>query len=179
MLHSCMGGEGGLPNRLTPGYGHHRHDASPPLRSNQEASILVVPPGHPCRFSFPFFFFFLSTFFLLLLSFSVSVFPFLFRFFCLFVLSFFRLFLASPSSLFFSLPCSLWWRILLFCYFVSVLHPPRAACEPEVCVQECNKDNPKEEKLYPKPAAIPSCVSLPSIPRSYDTWRRRQDRPYP
>lgn len=26
------GGERGLPNRLTPGYVHHRHDASPLLR---------------------------------------------------------------------------------------------------------------------------------------------------
>ena len=25
------GGGGGLPNRLTPGYGHHRHDALPSL----------------------------------------------------------------------------------------------------------------------------------------------------
>ena len=45
-----------------------------------------------------------------------------------FVLSFrfvvFRLFLVSPSSLFFSLSCFPWWRILLFCYFVSALHPP-------------------------------------------------------
>ena len=38
----------------------------------------------------------------------------------------FRLFLTSPSSLFFSLPCFPWWRIMLFCYFVSALHPPRA-----------------------------------------------------
>ena len=38
-------------------------------------------------------------------------------------------------TLFFSLlPCFPWWRIQLFCDFVSVLHPPRAACEPEVCV---------------------------------------------
>ena len=51
-----------------------------------------------------------------------------------FVLSFrlvvFRLLLASPSSL----RCLPWWRILLFCYFVSALHPPRDPCEPEVCV---------------------------------------------
>ena len=33
-----------------------------------------------------------------------------------------------------SLPCFPWWRILLFCYPVSALHPPRAPCEPEVCV---------------------------------------------
>ena len=33
-----------------------------------------------------------------------------------------------------SLPCFPWWRILLLCYFVSALHPPRDPCEPEVCV---------------------------------------------
>ena len=53
-----------------------------------------------------------------------------------FVLSFrlviFRLLLVSPPSLLFALPCCP--RILLFCYFVSALHPPRAPCEPEVCV---------------------------------------------
>ena len=32
----------------------------------------------------------------------------------------------SPSSLLLSLPCFPWWRILLFCYFVSALHPPPA-----------------------------------------------------
>ena len=55
-----------------------------------------------------------------------------------FVLSFrlvvFRLFLVSPSSRLFSLPCFPWWRILWFCYFVSAQHPPRAPCEPQVCV---------------------------------------------
>ena len=30
-----------------------------------------------------------------------------------------------------------WWRILLFCYFGSALHPPRAPCEPEVRVFPC------------------------------------------
>ena len=44
------------------------------------------------------------------------------------------LFLGSRSSLFFSLPCFPWWRILLFCYFVSALPSPRAPCEPEVFV---------------------------------------------
>ena len=95
-----------------------------------------MPPRHPCRFPFlfPFLFFFLSSLFLSLLSFSV--FPVLVPF--SFVLSFrlvdFRLFLVSPS-LFFSLPCFPWWQILLFCYFVSAVHPlPRAPCEPEVCV---------------------------------------------
>ena len=46
----------------------------------------------------------------------------------------FRLVLVSPSSLLLSLPCFPWWRIVLFCYFVSALHPPRAPCEPEVCM---------------------------------------------
>ena len=46
----------------------------------------------------------------------------------------FRLFLVWPYSLFFSLPCFPWWRILLYCYFVSVPHPTRAPCEPKVCV---------------------------------------------
>ena len=54
-------------------------------------------------------------------------FSFLFRSFCPIV---FRLFHASPSSLFFSLLRCPWWRIVLFCYFVSVIHAPRAACEP-------------------------------------------------
>ena len=46
-----------------------------------------------------------------------------------------RLFLLSSPSLFVSLPCFPWWRILLFCYLVSALHPhPRTPCEPEVCV---------------------------------------------
>ena len=58
----------------------------------------------------------------------------------LFVLSF-RFFRRSSvcslyrllrSFFFFSLPCSPWWGVLLFCYFVSVLQPPRAACEPGV-----------------------------------------------
>ena len=42
---------------------------------------------------------------------------------------------VSPTSLFFSLPpCVLWLLILSFCYFVSALTPPRAPCEPQVCV---------------------------------------------
>ena len=53
---------------------------------------------------------------------------------CRVVVSFFRLFLALPSSLVLSLPCFRWWWILFFCYFVSVIHPPCAACEPEVRV---------------------------------------------
>ena len=59
---------------------------------------------------------------------------FLFRSFCLFVISFSVFFLVSPSSLFFSLLWFPWWWILLFCYFVLALHPPRAPCEPEECV---------------------------------------------
>ena len=31
-------------------------------------------------------------------------------------------------------PCFPWCRIMLFCFFVSALHPPRAPCKPEVCV---------------------------------------------
>ena len=46
----------------------------------------------------------------------------------------FRLILVSLSSLLLSLSCFPWWRILLFCYFVSALYLPRAPCEPGVCV---------------------------------------------
>ena len=46
----------------------------------------------------------------------------------------FHFFLVSLSSLFFSLLGFPWWRILLFCYFVLALHPPRVPCEPQVCV---------------------------------------------
>ena len=62
---------------------------------------------------------------------------FLFRSFRPFVLSF--AFVSCIACFpFFSLPCFPWWRILLFCYFVSALHPPRLAsvkyaCSP--CVQ--------------------------------------------
>ena len=117
----------------------------PPVETQ---AINIAPPEHPCRFPFPFSFF--SSFFLSFLSFSV--FPFLRSFFVRFVLSSCRFpfvscisnssylsaliatpKLVSPSSLSFSLPCFPWLRILLFCYFVSALHPPRAPCEPEVC----------------------------------------------
>ena len=94
-----------------------------------------MPPGHPCRFPFPFCLF--SSFFLSSFSpsfFWLSVFSFLAPFSLVLSLRLaaFRLFLVSPSSLLFSLPCFPWWRILLFCYFVSALHPPRAPCEPNV-----------------------------------------------
>ena len=79
-----------------------------------------------------FFFFcpsFFSSFFLSLFSvFAFSLFHFVFS------SGRFRLFLVWPYSLFFSLPCFPWWRILLYCYFVSVPHPTRAPCEPKVCV---------------------------------------------
>ena len=89
----------------------------------------------PFPFSFPLLFlFFLSSFFLSHLSFSVFPVLDLFSFVLSYGLVVFRLFLGSPSSIFFSLHCFPWWRILLFCYFVSALHPPRAPCEPEVCV---------------------------------------------
>ena len=59
---------------------------------------------------------------------------FLFRWFCPVVLSFSVCFFVSASSLLLSLPCFPWWRIMLFCSFVSALHPPRVLCAPEVCV---------------------------------------------
>ena len=80
------------------------------------------------------------------LIFSFFVFP---LFFCrspctpsLFLFSFvlslrlivFRLFLVSPFSLLCSLPFFPWWLNLLLCYFVSAGYPPRAPCEPKVCV---------------------------------------------
>ena len=103
--------------------------------SNQHSTART--PSPLCSFSF-FSFFFFPRFFLSFLSFSVFPFPFLVL--LSFVLSFrldvFRLFLVSPpsSSLVLSLPCFPWWRILLFWYFVSSLHPPSAPCEPQVCV---------------------------------------------
>ena len=97
--------------------------------------ISIVPPGHPCRFPFPFFFFsfFLSSFFLSLLSFSV--FPFLFRF----VLSSDRRCLCFLYRLrfFVSLPCFPWRRILLLCYFVSVLHPPSLLASLKYAYSPC------------------------------------------
>ena len=59
---------------------------------------------------------------------------FLFRSFLSFRLIVFRLILVSPSSFLVSSPCFPWWRIMLFCYFVLALHPPRTLCEPEVYV---------------------------------------------
>ena len=75
---------------------------------------------------------------------------------CLFV---FRLLLESLSLLLFSLP---WWRIMLLCYCVSALCPPRAPCDPK-------------ERVFPLPLScgLLSCVvdldlsllvsSLPSL----------------
>ena len=91
----------------------------------------------PFSSSFPFFCFLFFVFFFVSLLFVVLRVPFLDSFFVHFLsfrLVVFRLILVSPSSLLLSLPCFPWWRILLFCYFVSALHPPRAHCEPQVCV---------------------------------------------
>ena len=118
----------------------------PPCPETQVISILA--PGHPCRFTFVFFpfflfffffpFFFFLRFFLSFLSFSVFPFPFLipFSFVLSLVLSSCRFPLVSCIAFFAFIVASPlpWWRILLFCYFVSALHPPRAPCEPEVVV---------------------------------------------
>ena len=56
-------------------------------------------------------------------SHEIQVFSF-FVFFLRLVAS--RLILVSPSSLLLSIPCPPRWRFLLFCYFVSALHPPPA-----------------------------------------------------
>ena len=82
---------------------------------------------------------------------------------CLFV---FRLLLESPSLLLFSLP---WWRIMLLCYYVSALCPPRAPCDPK-------------ERVFPLPLAcgllsflrcwcwlICNCF-FSSVPFSISTW---------
>ena len=60
----------------------------------------------------------------------------LFFFRSFFVLSSCRFPFDSCIAFFaFTFACLLsWWRILLFCYFVSALHLPRAPREPEVCV---------------------------------------------
>ena len=90
-------------------------------------------------FSFSFFLFPFSFFFFLRFSSPFFVvlrvpLPCSFSFVLSFRLVVFRLFLVSPSSLLLSHPCFPWWRILLFCYFVSALHPPCAPCELEVRV---------------------------------------------
>ena len=85
---------------MTPGYGHRRHDVSPPFETQV---VSIVPPGHRCFI--PFSFLLLLFFF----PFCHSPFPLPFRFVV------FRLSLVSPSSITFSLPCSSRWRILLFC----------------------------------------------------------------
>ena len=76
---------------------------------------------------------FFSFFFVFCLPFIVLRVPLPFSY-CLSVVSFFLVFLLSPSLLYFSLPSFPWWRILIFCYIVSVLHPPRVGCAPEACV---------------------------------------------
>ena len=92
------------------------------LRPPVETRVVsIVPPGHPCLFTFPFF----SSYFL---SLATLRFPFPFRFVD------FRFFLVWRSSFFFSLPGSPWWRILLF--FLGTTPPPRclrackSACYP-------------------------------------------------
>ena len=53
--------------------------------------------------------------------------------FCRFSVCFF----VSPSSFFVSISCFPWALVadsVIFCYFASVLHPPPAVCEPQVCV---------------------------------------------
>ena len=91
-----------------------------------------MPPGHPCRFRFPFSFSFLLFFLRFSSPFmSSSVFPVLFPF----------------SSCRFSVCCIAFVAFLFtfpaflgggFCYSVissrRYVHPPRAPCEPEVCV---------------------------------------------
>ena len=101
-----------------PGYGHHRPDAPPPVETQV---VSIVPPGHPWFFLFfPFFFVFPFPFF------CRSSFPSSFSF-CLFVLSFFVCFSYRLLRFFFRFSALLSGE---FCYFVSALHPPCAACEP-------------------------------------------------
>ena len=86
-------------------------------------------------FFFSFFPFFLSLFFLPLLPSScVSLLSSFCRFVVFRFVSFIAFFPFLLPGMFFSIPCFPWWRIMLVCYLVSVLHAPRAACEPELCV---------------------------------------------
>ena len=125
-----------LQKRVLPALFHLRCPSQSHQRSARGRTRLTTVTSISCR-SFQrqllCLLFFLSSFFLTVLSFSV--FPFLvpFPFVSSFRLVVFRLVLASPSSPLFLLPCFPWWRIMLFCYFVSALHPPHAPCEPEVC----------------------------------------------
>ena len=102
----------------------------------------IVAPGHPCRFPLlsPFFSFLFFSFLFFLRFFSLlsvvlrvpCLVP--FSFVCPFVLSFSVWLLYRLLRFYFRFPAFPLWRILLFCYFVSALHPPRAPCEPEVGV---------------------------------------------
>ena len=78
-----------------------------------------MPPGHPCLFPFSYFLRFVLSFCRPLFSPSFS-----FRFF---VLWFSVCFLYRLLHFFFRFPALLGGG---FCSFASVLHPPRAACEP-------------------------------------------------
>ena len=140
-------GGGGLPNRLKPGCGHHRHDALP-FFGTQGTSM--VPPGQVCVpvcssacLSYylspppvfvpfcPFFFFPLFP------SFRLCLYP----PFC-FLLSAFAFCLASSSSFFFvfvyqplfcfpGVFCS---GVRMFIFsFLSLFYTPRVACEPAIC----------------------------------------------
>ena len=93
----------------------------PPPVETQVVVVSVVPPGHPCRFPFPFFF---SSSFIVFLRFP---FPFLFVVF--------PFVLVSPCSLFFPLRAALLGSgcccsvILSRCYT-----PPAVLASLQVCV---------------------------------------------
>ena len=94
----------------------------------------MVPPGHPCRFPFFLFIIFILRFFLYFLSFSVFPFFASFSFVLSFVLSFSVCFLYR-LRFYFRLSALLGGSG--FCYSVISSRrytPPRAPCEPEVCV---------------------------------------------
>ena len=117
--------------------GSVRHEKSNAVCRRYSSTQIIGAREHGIFFFFSFFSFFFFFFLRFPLHFVVLRVPlpfFLFSFVLSFRLVVFRLFLVSPSSLFFLLPCFPWWRILLFCYFVSAIHPPRTPCEPEVCV---------------------------------------------
>ena len=91
--------------------------------------VTICNQDGTARTPLPFSFSFSLFFFLRLFSFPFCRSPCpipcsFFRSFLSFRLAVFRFILVSPSSLLLSLPCFPWWRILLFCYFVSALHPP-------------------------------------------------------
>ena len=100
----------------------------------------MVPPGHPCRFLFLFFLFFFSFFsflFFFPLLFVVLRVPFLVPFSFVFVLSSCRFPFDSCIAFAFTF-ASLLSLGGGFCYIllfrVGATPPPRAPCEPEVCV---------------------------------------------